>query len=169
MIPLHDAVVLEDYGKGLMTQPILDEAVHLCKKHNLFCSFDPKTGHDLDFKGVSLCTPNLQEANYLGTLPEKGEALRKALCISNLLITLGDKGMTLFSDAASPYHIQAAAREVYDVSGAGDTVISTFTAAIVAGARPFEAAFLSNIAAGIVVGKLGTAVVTTPEIQNSIS
>lgn len=175
LIPLHDAVVLEDYGKGLMTQAVLDEAVRLCRQKGIFCSFDPKIGHDLNFKGVSLCTPNLQEASYLakthgiGAMPENGGQLREALGVDHLLVTLGEKGMGLFSRDFSPYQIQAAAREVYDVSGAGDTVISVFTASAVAGAKPFEAAFLSNIAAGIVVGKLGTAVVTIPEIEASLS
>ncbi len=174
LIPKHQGVILEDYGKGVVTQRVVHEVIALCRRRNIFCAFDPKTGHDLSFKGATLCTPNLEEARYLAktfckkmdpkSLPQSGDTLRKGLGLEHLLITLGEGGMALFTRKDKPVFIPTVAREVFDVSGAGDTVIAAFTAAIVAGATPVEAAHLSNIAAGIVVGKLGTAVASPKEI-----
>ncbi len=174
LIPKHQGVILEDYGKGVVTQKIVHAVIALCRRQNIFCAFDPKIGHDLSFKGATLCTPNLEEARYLSktfckkmdpaTLPQSGDSLRKALGLKHLLITLGEGGMALFTQKNKPVFIPTLAKEVFDVSGAGDTVISAFTAAIVAGATPVEAAYFSNIAAGIVVGKLGTAVASPEEI-----
>jgi len=120
-----------------------------------------------------LCTPNLHEARELARLlPEKigelqshGDELRSALGLDDLLITLGEDGMVLFSGNHTPFHIPTKAREVFDVSGAGDTVIATFVAAIASGATPCEAAEIANLAGGIVVGKLGTATTTIDELK----
>ena len=174
LIPEHQGVILEDYGKGVVTQKLANTVIDLCRRHNIFCAFDPKIGHDLSFKNAGLCTPNLEEARYLAktfckkidpkSLPQSGDLLRKTLGLEHLLITLGEGGMALFTQKTKPIFIPTVAREVFDVSGAGDTVIATFTAAMVAGAKPVEAAHLANIAAGIVVGKLGTAVASPQEI-----
>lgn len=174
LIPKHQGVILEDYGKGVVTQKIVHAVIDLCRRQNIFCAFDPKIGHDLSFKGATLCTPNLEEARYLSKtfckkmnperLPQNGDSLLKGLGLKHLLITLGEGGMALFTQKNKPVFIPTLAKEVFDVSGAGDTVISAFTAAIVAGATPVEAAYFSNIAAGIVVGKLGTAVASPEEI-----
>jgi D-beta-D-heptose 7-phosphate kinase/D-beta-D-heptose 1-phosphate adenosyltransferase len=143
---------------------------------------DPKPVHDLDLSQVSLITPNRKEAfEMAGRLdtgrtsdPRSDRGLREmANCLLDrlrpalLLITLGDQGMLLCVRGRDPYHIPTMAQEVFDVSGAGDTVIGVFTLAIAAGASPEEAAILSNHAAGVVVGKVGTAMVTPAELAAS--
>ncbi|MGD0816211.1 MAG: D-glycero-beta-D-manno-heptose-7-phosphate kinase [Verrucomicrobiota bacterium] len=174
-----DAVILCDYAKGVITQQVLDEVKALCRRRAVWLSVDPKPSHLLDLAGVSLLTPNRKEAFELaGVLddaragaPEQDAALLRVadkLLADHqpalLLVTLGDQGMLLCQRDQEPFHIPTMAREVFDVSGAGDTVIASFTLAIVAGASPLEAAIFSNYAAGIVVGKLGTATVTPQEL-----
>ena len=145
-------------------------------------SLDPKPVHQLNLTGLSLITPNRKEAFELAgitdghrhTNPLKetallavAEKLLTTLQPALLLITLGDQGMLLCQRGTAPFHIPTVAQEVFDVSGAGDTVIASFTLAIVAGASPIEAAILSNHAAGVVVGKVGTATVTPAELLAS--
>ena len=145
-------------------------------------SLDPKPVHELSLTGLSLLTPNRKEAFELagvsdGTrtadplkdpnLQRVAETLLSELSPALLLITLGDLGMLLCQRGQKPFHIQTVAREVFDVSGAGDTVIASFTLAIAAGASPVEAAIFSNHAAGVVVGKVGTATVSPAELAES--
>ena len=171
------AVIVGDYGKGVITQSLLEELKRLCRGRGVWLSLDPKPVHQLDLRGLSLITPNRKEAFELAGLPDETrhadpladaslmQVVQKLLADLNpvvLLITLGELGMLLCRAGQKPFHIPTIAQEVFDVSGAGDTVIATFTLAIAAGASPLEAAILSNHAAGIVVGKVGTAV-TTPE------
>jgi len=177
-----DAVIIGDYGKGVVTQPLLDEVKRLCRERGLWVSLDPKPVHPLNLFGLSLITPNRKEAFELAGMPDGSrqvEPLRDTalLEVTNrllrefqpalLLITLGDQGMLLCQRSQKPYHIPTAAQEVFDVSGAGDTVIASFTLAIAAGASPVEAAIFSNHAAGVVVGKVGTATVTPEELLAS--
>jgi D-glycero-beta-D-manno-heptose-7-phosphate kinase len=172
-----DAVIVGDYGKGVVTQPLLDELKSLCRERGVWLSLDPKPVHHLNLSNLSLITPNRKEAFELADLPDDtknsnpfddknlmlvAERLLKELRPALLLVTLGELGMLLCQRDEKPFHIPTVAQEVFDVSGAGDTVIATFTLAIAAGASPMEAAILSNHAAGIVVGKVGTAI-TTPE------
>jgi D-glycero-beta-D-manno-heptose-7-phosphate kinase len=176
------AVIVGDYGKGVVTQPLLEAIKQLCHPRGLWLSLDPKPVHHLDLHGLSLITPNRKEAFELANLPDEtrnlnpladANLLRVADRLLNelrpalLLITLGEAGMLLCERDRKPFHIPTVAREVYDVSGAGDTVIASFTLAIAAGASPLEAAILSNHAAGIVVGKIGTATVTPEELLAS--
>ncbi|MBW8865068.1 MAG: carbohydrate kinase, partial [Verrucomicrobia bacterium] len=172
-----DAVIVGDYGKGVVTQPLLDEIKKLCRERGVWLSLDPKPVHHLNLNGLSLITPNRKEAFELANLPDDtknanpfadknlmlvAERLLKELNPALLLITFGELGMLLCQRDHKPFHIPTVAQEVFDVSGAGDTVIASFTLAVAAGASPLEAAILSNHAAGIVVGKVGTAT-TTPE------
>ncbi|MEI7807081.1 MAG: PfkB family carbohydrate kinase [Verrucomicrobiota bacterium] len=172
-----DAVIVGDYGKGVVTQLLLNEIKSLCHERGVWLSLDPKPVHHLNLCNLSLITPNRKEAFELADLPDEtkhanpfadknlmlvAERLLKELNPALLLITLGELGMLLCQRGQKPFHIPTVAQEVFDVSGAGDTVIATFTLAIAAGASPIEAAILSNHAAGIVVGKVGTAV-TSPE------
>jgi D-glycero-beta-D-manno-heptose-7-phosphate kinase len=174
-----DAVILGDYGKGVVTQTLLDRVKGICYARGAWLSVDPKPVHYLDLSRVSLLTPNRKEAFEIagvedgtrGGPPEEddgllqtAEKLLRDLRPALLLITLGDNGMLLCQSGQPSLLIPTVAREVFDVSGAGDTVIATFTLAILAGASPLEAAILSNHAAGIVVGKLGTATVTSEEL-----
>lgn len=178
------AVIVGDYGKGVITQPLLEAVKTLCRRHGVWLSVDPKPVHQLSLSGLSLITPNRKEAFELAHLPDDtrrpnpledanlmlvAERLLNDLRPAMLLITLGELGMLLCQRGQKPYHIPTVAQEVFDVSGAGDTVIATFTLAIAAGASPLEAAILSNHAAGIVVGKVGTAIVTPGELLASFT
>ena len=179
-----DAVIIGDYGKGVVTQPLLNEIKSLCHARGVWLSLDPKPVHHLNLSNLSLITPNRKEAFELADLPDDtknanpfadknlmlvAERLLKELNPALLLITLGELGMLLCQRGQKPFHIPTVAQEVFDVSGAGDTVIASFTLAVAAGAAPIEAAILSNHAAGIVVGKVGTAVTTPKELVNSFS
>lgn len=176
------AVIVGDYGKGVVTQPLLDEIKTLCRSHGAWLSLDPKPVHHLNLSGLSLITPNRKEAFELAHLPDDtrhpnpladanlmqaAERLLNELRPAVLLITLGELGMLLCQRGQKPFHIPTVAQEVFDVSGAGDTVIATFTLAIAAGASPVEAAILSNHAAGLVVGKIGTATTSPEELLGS--
>jgi D-beta-D-heptose 7-phosphate kinase/D-beta-D-heptose 1-phosphate adenosyltransferase len=182
-IAAADAVIIGDYGKGVVTQPLLDEIKGLCRRHGIWLSLDPKPVHHLDLSGLSLITPNRKEAFELAKMSDEtrnsnpladASLLRAAERLLNdlrpalLLITLGEVGMLLCQGGRKPFHIPTVSQEVFDVSGAGDTVIATFTLAIAAGASPLEAALLSNHAAGLVVGKLGTATVAPEELAASL-
>lgn len=176
------AVIVGDYGKGVVTQPLLDALSEQCRSEGKWLSVDPKPVHHLNLRGLSLITPNRKEAFELAGLTDTtrnsnplkdpqllrvGEKLFTELSPALLLITLGESGMLLYHRGGPPFHIDTVAREVFDVSGAGDTVIASFTLAIVAGASPLEAAIFSNHAAGVVVGKVGTATVTPEELRIS--
>jgi len=177
-----DAVIVGDYGKGVVTQPLLEGIKTACRERGVWLSLDPKPVHHLNLKGLSLITPNRKEAFELADLADEtkhanpladknlmlvAETLLKDLQPALLLITLGELGMLLCQRGQKPFHIPTVAQEVFDVSGAGDTVIATFTLAVAAGASPIEAAILSNHAAGIVVGKVGTATTTPEELAAS--
>ena len=179
-----DAVIVGDYGKGVVTQLLLNEIKSLCRERGVWLSLDPKPVHHLNLSSLSLITPNRKEAFELADLPDEtknenpfadknlmlvAERLLNELCPAALLITLGELGMLLCQRGQKPFHIPTVAQEVFDVSGAGDTVIATFTLAIAAGASPIEAAILSNHAAGIVVGKVGTATTTPEELVKSFN
>jgi D-beta-D-heptose 7-phosphate kinase/D-beta-D-heptose 1-phosphate adenosyltransferase len=174
-----DAVIVGDYGKGVITQALLNELKALCRPRGLWLSLDPKPVHQLNLTGLSLITPNRKEAFELAgmlddtrhrepladpALLRVADRLLNELRPALLLITLGEQGMLLCEHGQKPFHIPTVAQEVFDVSGAGDTVIACFTLAIAAGATPLEAAILSNHAAGIVVGKFGTATVGPAEL-----
>ena len=176
-LPKTDAVIVGDYGKGVITQPLLNEIKSLCRARGIWLSLDPKPVHRLNLAGLSLITPNRKEAFELANLADEtrcanpladknlmlaAERLLNELRPAVLLITLGELGMLLCRRGQKPFHIPTVAQEIFDVSGAGDTVIATFTLGIATGASPLEAALLSNHAAGIVVGKVGTAT-TSPE------
>ena len=177
-----DAVIVGDYGKGVVTQALLEGVKTLCRERGVWLSVDPKPVHHLNLAALSLITPNRKEAFELANISDitrqanpledknlmlVAERLLKELRPALLLITLGDQGMLLCQRGQKPFHIPTVAREVFDVSGAGDTVIASFTLAIAAGASPIEAAILSNHAAGVVVGKVGTATVTPEELLSS--
>ena len=177
-----DAVIVGDYGKGVITQPLLNELKILCRERAIWLSLDPKPVHHLNLSNLSLITPNRKEAFELADLPDEtrnpnplkdknlmlvAERLLNELRPAVLLITLGEFGMLLCQRGHQPFHIPTVAQEVFDVSGAGDTVIASFSLAIAAGASPVEAAILSNHAAGIVVGKIGTATTSPEELLKS--
>src|SRR5579862_1892590 len=165
MVSKSAAVIIGDYGKGVVTQQLLEQIKDLCHKRGLWLSMDPKPVHHLSLNGLSLITPNRKEAFELARVPDEtknqnpladanlmraAETMLSELRPALLLITLGELGMLLCQRDQAPFHIPTVAQEVFDVSGAGDTVIATFTLAVAAGASPLEAAIISNYAAGIV-------------------
>lgn len=168
-----DAVVLSDYGKGTLSQaPALIKAA---RARGLPVVVDPK-GHDFErYRGASIVTPNFAEFELVvgpcqteEQIVVRGEALRLALQLEALLITRSEKGMTLLAHGQPPLHLPTRAQEVFDVTGAGDTVVATLATALGAQVPLTEAVVLANIAAGIVVAKLGTATVTPAELQQAM-
>lgn len=184
-LPEVKAVIIADYNKGILNQELLDFVKDECRTRGIWLSLDPKPSHRLDLSGASLITPNRKEAFELAMLTDEGpsgespledkllrevaQKLLESCTPAHILITLGEHGMMLCRPGKSPIHIPTVAREIYDVSGAGDTVIATMTAALAAGATPEEAAILANHAAGVVVAKVGTATATPAEILRTLS
>jgi len=175
VIPDHDAVIISDYKKGVVSSELVRAVLKISKPMNIFVSVDPKIGHFHFYKNVSLITPNIHEASVASGIEIKdeislinaGRALLKKVLCNAALITRGEHGMSLF-EKNKVSHIPTVARNVYDVTGAGDTVIATFTLAYAAGGNMEEAAVIANHAAGIVVGELGTAVVTSDQLRKSL-
>lgn len=171
-----DILIIEDYGKGFITPELLKVVVPLAKKHKKIIAVDPKQDHFALYKGVSLITPNADEtARATGiklhnkkSIHEAGNKLLNKLNCNAVLLTLGEKGMALFKKEKRPVFIPTIAQDVYDVSGAGDTVIGTFCLALASGAKHVEAAHIANCAAGIVVGKVGIAVASQDELTAKI-
>lgn len=171
-----DVVIIEDYGKGVITAPFLKQIIRLAKRAGKMILVDPKEKHFNYYQGVTSLTPNRFEAyGMLGLergskvpLEEVGSRIMKRLKSESLLITLGEEGMALFEKSGKITRIPTTAKEVFDVSGAGDTVIATFALALAAGAKFVEAAMISNLAAGVVVGKLGTATLDQSELRAAI-
>ena len=171
----YDSIVVSDYEKGLITRELLKSLIsHSVHKKIPLC-LDPKISHAPFYRGATLITPNHHEAERLSGLTidsdraaeRAGKRLLQLLEVQALLITRGEHGMTLCEASGRVTHIPARAREVFDVTGAGDTVISTLALALAAGASMVEAAYLANAAAGIVVGKLGTATVSVEELRKT--
>ena len=170
-----DIVVISDYAKGVITPEICNKLVHLAREHKKAVIVDPKPKHLHLYSNVTLITPNNAEASEMTGIEdgsddavlEMGPKLMKQLN-SNVLITRGEKGMSLFEKDGRMTHIPAKAKEVYSIIGAGDTVVATIALAIASGADLKEAATLANIAAGIKVGKIGTASVSIEEIKGEI-
>ncbi|ACI22035.1 MULTISPECIES: D-glycero-beta-D-manno-heptose-7-phosphate kinase [Thermodesulfovibrio] len=171
-----DAVIVSDYKKGVVSEELFRILVNHKKKNGSFVAVDPKVGHFRLYKQVSLITPNIVEASHGAeveikdekTLIKAGFNLLKKLACDSVLITRGEEGMSLFEKQNSDVnvtHLPTVAKKVFDVTGAGDTVIATITLAYVAGASLVDAAKIANVAAGIVVGKIGTAAATKEEIM----
>jgi D-beta-D-heptose 7-phosphate kinase/D-beta-D-heptose 1-phosphate adenosyltransferase len=182
MVAGVDAIVVADYGKGFVTQPLADHLSRGAREHGKILTVDPHPHTSLNWAGATAVKPNRLEAFIAAGVPpseavtpvladeallEVGRRLRQRWQPQNLLITLGENGMLLFAGDAPPSHTPTRAKEVFDVSGAGDTAIAVLTLGLAAGATPAEAAELANRASGIAVGKLGTATVTLDELEAS--
>jgi rfaE bifunctional protein kinase chain/domain len=171
-----DALVVSDYQKGVVAPALLRRALPLARRRRLPVLVDPKLRHFRLFRGVTLVTPNQLEAEQATGLPLRDErelaaAGRRILSLLGCraaLVTRGEHGMSLFERGRAPLHVPTAAREVFDVTGAGDSVIATMALALAAGASLLEAAVLANEAAGVVVGKLGTAQASPAELLASV-
>lgn len=170
------AVIISDYGKGMITLPLLQRVIDLCLTNDVFVAVDPKETHFHNYRKVSLITPNHHEAGFAygrrirteADLLEVGHGLLDKLEARAILITRGAQGMSLFRIGHEPTHIPTFARHVYDVTGAGDTVIATYVAAVAAGADAVEAAVVANAGAGFTVGEVGTASVTVPDLKREL-
>lgn len=180
-----DGLIISDYGKGFVTQELADAIIPVARAADLVITVDPNPNNPLNWRGVSSVKPNRSEAFREAGIPETlwmshgdplqdevllrvGEILLERWDTEMVQITLGEQGMILFERSGKPHHIPTVAREVFDVSGAGDTAIALFTLALAAGATPVEAAEISNYASGVVVGKLGTATLSPQELLESI-
>ena len=167
-----DAIIIEDYGKGVITPRLLEEVLRLARHHKKIVTVDPKEEHFYYYKGVTAITPNLYEAAQAAGVKVKdakslikiGKGLVNKLKCEAVLMTLGENGMQVFEKKGRVTHIPTVAQDVFDVSGAGDTVIGAFTLALAVGAGMIDAAHISNFAAGVVVGKVGIAVATQKEL-----
>ncbi|NLB55255.1 MAG: D-glycero-beta-D-manno-heptose-7-phosphate kinase [Lentisphaerae bacterium] len=180
-VKMADGVVLEDYDKGLVDQDLMSVVIGAAQASGVPCGFDPKRNTELRLDGITLVTPNRKEAFLLAGMHESpacveplkdvqllevSDRLRKKWNARFLVITLGPQGMLLIQEGEEPQHIPTEAREVFDVSGAGDTVIATMVLAMAAGAESRKAVELANCAAGVVVGKIGTASCSADELLN---
>jgi D-beta-D-heptose 7-phosphate kinase/D-beta-D-heptose 1-phosphate adenosyltransferase len=176
VIPEVDVILISDYGKGLITRSLIKRLVQIAKTHNKPVIADPKGLDFTKYAGVNLLTPNKKEASLAsgreitddGSLAGAGKLLLDKSGIEKLLITCGKDGMVLFEKDQKPFKIGTRAREIYDVSGAGDTVVAVLGLAVAAGQSFKEAVSLANTAAGIVVGKVGTAAVTQKELSAAL-
>jgi rfaE bifunctional protein kinase chain/domain len=181
-LPRTDGVILEDYGKGLLDQDLATEIIQRSRAAGCIVAVDPNAGNPLSWRGATVVKPNRHEAFAAAGLPwsepaphpledkpllQACEALLAKWEAEQLLVTLSELGMLLFTRDGGRHHTPTRAREVFDVSGAGDTAISLYTLALCAGASPVEASEIANHASGVVVGKLGTATLTPDELLAS--
>ncbi len=179
LVPVLDAVIIEDYGKGFVTAELVEVIAKVAGETGLIVTVDPSPHNPLTWRGVSLVKPNRLEAfaaaglndSLMPLAPaenpellEVGRVLMEKWDTPKILITLGEQGMLLFEREKAPHHIPTRAREVFDVSGAGDTAIALLTLALAAGQDAVAAAEIANRASGVVVGKLGTARLTPEEL-----
>ncbi len=173
-ISTHDAVIIEDYAKGLIDQELVTLVTTEAKAHGKIVAIDPNPNNPLDWSGGTVLKPNRREIFLAAGLPysqDEAEVLKAAAILQKthairyLLITLSEAGMLLVEQGQKPYHTPTRAQDVFDVSGAGDTAIAAFTLALAAGATGIEAAEIANHAAGVVVGKLGTATLNVEELR----
>lgn len=167
-----DAILIEDYNKGTVTLDVIRELTAIARKYGTVVTVDPKFNHFLEFKGVTLFKPNRRETEEVlggrlrtrADVEEAGRRLIEMLNAQNVLLTLGERGMSLVEAGGGVTHLDSAAESVQDVSGAGDTVISTITLALAAGAGIVDACRLANCAAGVVVGQVGIVPVSPEQL-----
>ncbi|PYP83588.1 MAG: D-glycero-beta-D-manno-heptose-7-phosphate kinase [Blastocatellia bacterium AA13] len=171
-----DAVAVSDYGKGLLTASLLRSTLTAARTRGIPVCLDPKSRDFTHYQPVTVITPNTHEAveaagvnvDGASAVVDAGAKILESVDCGAVLITRGEEGMTLFKRDGSVTHVPTSAREVYDVTGAGDTVIATLTAGLASGAEIAESAVLANHAASVVVSKLGTATLTAEELLASI-
>jgi rfaE bifunctional protein kinase chain/domain len=184
LLPEADAVIVADYGKGFISQSLADWICRAARRLGKILTVDPHPHTSIAWQWATAIKPNRAEAFLASGLPpsdpvipvaedaallEAGRRLRRQWHAESLLITLGEHGMLLLEGDGAPYHTPTSAKDVFDVSGAGDTAIAALTLALASGATPAEAAQLANRASGIVVGKLGTATATPAEMRAGLA
>ncbi len=172
-----DAIIVSDYAKGFLSEYFLKALIDKARNEDKMIIVDPKGRNFSKYIGATVITPNKREAaeasgidhNADDLVSQAGKQMVESLGLKALLITEGENGMTLFEDTGAASHLDSMAHEVYDVTGAGDTVIATFTASLAAGSTFVEAAKLANAAAGLVVGHVGTTRVTRDMLDNFLA
>ncbi|HPT71522.1 MAG TPA: D-glycero-beta-D-manno-heptose-7-phosphate kinase [Candidatus Cloacimonadota bacterium] len=177
LINTYDAVIMEDYNKGLLTEHMIESIISLCNKSKKLVAVDPQYKHLFAYRNCTVFKPNFSELQKnLGIMIETEDQFQEAVAkleerikAKYLIITRGEKGLTVFSKGSKVVSIPTFAREIFDVSGAGDTVISTLTLGLAAGCDIETAALIANHAAGVVCGKIGTSVAKSNEIIESFS
>ena len=178
-IPEIDAIIFEDYGKGFLTTELVSQIANDARSAGKIVAADPNPRRTVEWRGLTVIKPNRTEAFLAAGIPghnadivpsqdmdlkRAGKALLKKWETKYVLVTLGEHGMMLFQEQETPHYIPTKAKEVFDVSGAGDTAIALFTLGLACGATPTEAAEIANHASAVVVSKLGTATVTRDEL-----
>jgi rfaE bifunctional protein kinase chain/domain len=181
-LPSIDAIIFEDYGKGFLTRELVSQVARDARAAKKIVTADPNPHNPIDWSGMTAAKPNRAEAFLAAGIPSRdsdlppnkdvdlvraGKELLQKWGLQYLLVTLGEHGVMFFEKGKRPHHIPTKARDVFDVSGAGDTAIALFTLALVCNATPLEAALIANHASAVVVGKLGTATVTRDELISS--
>jgi len=172
-----DGIILSDYGKGVLTRKLIRALIRRARESKKSVMVDPKLKDYSIYRGATVITPNSKEASEASGIPitdelsleKAGKKLLKKLRCDALVITRGEEGMTIFEPDQEPFSVGTVAKEVYDVTGAGDTVIGAIALALSAGAKIRAAAEIANYAAGIVVGKMGTATATREELLRAIT
>ena len=171
-----DGIILSDYGKGVLTRRLIRALIRRARESKKFVMVDPKSKDYSIYRGATVITPNTKEASEASGIPitdelslaKAGKKLLKKLRCDALVMTRGEEGMTIFEPDQEPFSVGTVAKEVYDVTGAGDTVIGAIALALSIGAKIKTAVELANYAAGIVVGKMGTATATREELIRAI-
>src|SRR5436305_1765567 len=178
-LPNVDAIIFEDYGKGFLTRELVSQIAREARAAKKIVTADPNPHNLIDWSGMTAVKPNRAEAFLAAGIPDRdsdiapkkdfdlvraGKELLQKWGLQYLLVTLGEHGVMFFERGKQPHHIPTKARDVFDVSGAGDTAIAMFTLALASNATPLEAAQIANHASAVVVGKLGTATVTRAEL-----
>jgi D-glycero-beta-D-manno-heptose-7-phosphate kinase len=172
-----DAVIVSDYAKGVITAHLMADLTALADRHHIPVIVDPKVGHIGYYKGVTVLTPNhweaIQAAGLHGdseaAILDAGQQIQQRLSCRAVLITRGERGMSLLEEGGDVTHIPTVARQVFDVTGAGDTVVATLALALAAGAPMRQAAKLANYAAGLVVGMIGTGTITPTQLEEALT
>jgi len=170
-----DGVVIEDYNKGVITKNVIAELIAVARKYNKIITVDPKFNNFFEFKNVTVFKPNRKETEEVigrrlqtvEDVTKAGKRLQQELAAENVLLTRGEDGMSLFESSGDISHIPSSAENVQDVSGAGDTVISTLTIALTSGASIREASTLANCAGGVVVGSVGIVPILPDKLKTS--
>lgn len=171
-----DAIILEDYNKGVIVKSLIGELIHLTKSKSKIVTVDPKFNNFFEYKNVTVFKPNRKETEEAlscrlhdqHSVDKAGRTLVQKLEAENVLLTLGERGMSLFERSGTITHVPTMARKVADVSGAGDTVISTLTVALAAGASIREASMLANFAGGIVCGEVGIVPIDLQALRDAV-
>ncbi len=171
-----DAIIIEDYNKGVVTTDLIRELIAVARKYNRIVTVDPKFNNFFEYKHVTVFKPNRREAeavlggklNSTEEITTAGKNLLGALEAENVLLTRGEKGMSLFESSGDVLHLPSVAKNVRDVSGAGDTVISTLTVALAAGAAIRESCFLATHAGGVVIGSVGIVPIQIEDLRRSV-